>query len=90
MIATADSVEALIQNLSIDAALRKIGEKVLTNERITFDEGVLLYEKGELGFVGTLANYIRNKKHGDNTYFNRNFHVEQTNNGVYTCKFCSY
>jgi aminodeoxyfutalosine synthase len=90
MTATAESVEALIQNLNIDIALRKIGEKVLNNERITFEEGVLLYEKGELGFVGTLANYIRNQKHGDNTYFNRNFHVEPTNICVYTCKFCSY
>jgi aminodeoxyfutalosine synthase len=90
MIATANSVEALIQNLHLDASLKNIAEKVLNNERITFDEGVLLYEKGELGFVGTLANYIRNKKHGDNTYFNRNFHVEPTNICVYTCKFCSY
>ena len=34
MTATAESVEALIQNLNIDIALRKIGEKVLNNERI--------------------------------------------------------
>jgi aminodeoxyfutalosine synthase len=65
MIANADSVEALIHNLNIDVSLKKIAEKVLNNERITFDEGVLLYEKGDLGFVGTLANYIRNKKHGE-------------------------
>ncbi|MEN9488741.1 MAG: aminofutalosine synthase MqnE [Bacteroidota bacterium] len=85
-----ESIEAILPFLTIDISLKNIAEKVFNNERITFEEGVLLYEKGELGFVGMLANYIRNKKHGDNTYFNRNFHVEPTNICVYTCKFCSY
>lgn len=57
---------------------------------MTFDEGVLLYEKGELGFLGSLANYIREQRHGNYTYFNRNFHVEPTNICVFDCKFCSY
>ena len=43
-----------------------------------------------MGFLGSLANYIRNKKHGDYTYFNRNFHIEPTNICVFDCKFCSY
>jgi aminodeoxyfutalosine synthase len=70
--------------------LKNIAEKVLSNERISFEEGLFLFEKADVGFVGTLANYIRNKKHGNKTYFNRNFHVEPTNICVYTCKFCSY
>jgi aminodeoxyfutalosine synthase len=49
-----------------------------------------LYEKAELSFVGLLANYIREEKNGDFTYFNRNFHIEPTNICVFTCKFCSY
>jgi aminodeoxyfutalosine synthase len=40
--------------------------------------------------VGALVNYIREKRHGDTTYFNRNFHLEPTNLCIYTCKFCSY
>lgn len=90
MNANKESIEAVLLNLNIETSLKNIAHKVLNNERITFDEGVLLYEKATLGFVGMLANYIRNKKHGDNTYFNRNFHVEPTNICVYTCKFCSY
>lgn len=90
MIVVKNNIETILQDKYIDNSLKKIAEKVLNNERISFDEGVLLYEKGTLGFVGMLANYIRNKKHGDNTYFNRNFHVEPTNICVYTCKFCSY
>ena len=52
--------------------------------------GVYLFEHGELGFLGSLADYIRTKKHGDYTYFNRNFHIEPTNICVFDCKFCSY
>lgn len=69
---------------------RRIARKVEAGERITFDEGVFLYEHGELAFVGALANIVRERKNGDNTYFNRNFHIEPTNLCVYDCKFCSY
>jgi aminodeoxyfutalosine synthase len=62
----------------------------LKGERINFDDGVLLYEKGDLGFVGALANFVKEKKSGNNVFFNRNFHVEPTNICVYTCSFCSY
>jgi len=85
-----DNLRLLLQDLDLSADLKHIAQKVLGGERITFDEGVLLYEKGDLGYLGVLANYIREKKHGDNTYFNRNFHIEPTNLCVYDCKFCSY
>ncbi len=83
-------MKSLLEKSSLSPALKKIAEKVLNEERISFDEGVLLYEKGELGFLGMLANHIREKRHGDYVYFNRNFHVEPTNICVFDCKFCSY
>ncbi len=86
----AENIEQILQQSGTDAQLKAIAIKVLHDERINMEEGVLLYEKATVGFVGALANFIRNKKHGDNTYFNRNFHVEPTNICVYTCKFCSY
>ncbi|MBE7179131.1 MAG: aminofutalosine synthase MqnE [Mucilaginibacter polytrichastri] len=86
--------DSILQELMVDEhpdnTLRTIAHKVRDGERITFDEGVHLYEHASLGFAGTLANFIRQKKHGDNTYFNRNFHIEPTNLCVYDCKFCSY
>ena len=85
-----DNFRVLLDNPQLLPELKDIAEKVLHNQRITFDEGVLLYEKAELGYLGVLANYIREKKHGDKTYFNRNFHIEPTNLCVYDCKFCSY
>jgi aminodeoxyfutalosine synthase len=85
-----DNFRVLLDNPQLLPELKDIAEKVLHNQRITFDEGVLLYEKAELGYLGVLANYIREQKHGDKTYFNRNFHIEPTNLCVYDCKFCSY
>ncbi len=73
-----------------NAALKNIGEKILAGQRISYDDGVTLFEEASLPFVGTLANYVRELKHGNKTYFNRNFHIEPTNVCVYTCKFCSY
>ncbi len=75
---------------SLPAQHQHIAKKVELGERITEAEGMYLFEHCDLAFVGTLANYIREKRHGDTTYFNRNFHLEPTNLCVYTCKFCSY
>lgn len=83
-------LDILLADPHLAPELKNIAQKVKNSERITFDEGVLLFEKGELGYLGTLANYIREKKNGDYTYFNRNFHIEPTNLCVYDCKFCSY
>lgn len=85
-----NKLHTLLSDKNLDTELRAIAEKVSKDERISFDEGVTLYEKGELGYLGILANYIREKKHGDKTFFNRNFHIEPTNLCVYDCKFCSY
>ena len=73
-----------------DASLRKIGEKIIKKKRIHFDEGILLFEKASLPYVGALANYVRESLHGNKTYFNRNFHIEPTNVCVFSCAFCSY
>ena len=83
-------MESILLNSNISKELKNIAEKVYNEERITFDEGVLLYKQGELGFLGSLANYIREKKNGNYVYFNRNFHIEPTNICVFDCKFCSY
>ncbi|MDX1406899.1 MAG: aminofutalosine synthase MqnE [Saprospiraceae bacterium] len=74
----------------LPASLQKIAGKVYAGERLTPEEGLLLYEKGSVAFLGHLANWIREQRHGDVTYFNRNFHLEPTNVCVYDCKFCSY
>lgn len=73
-----------------DNQLKQIGIKVIKNERLAFDEGVYLFEKASLPYVGALANWKRESLHGNKTYFNKNFHIEPTNVCVFSCKFCSY
>lgn len=70
--------------------LQSIGYKIINKERISFDEGVALFEHASLSYVGALANWVREQKHGHKTYFNRNFHIEPTNVCVFSCAFCSY
>ena len=82
-------IQVLIDNTN-DTDLQNIGNKILQHQRISFNEGVLLFEKGTLPYLGALANWVREQKHGNKTYFNRNFHIEPTNVCVFSCKFCSY
>lgn len=90
MTANQHSHPSTLLNSAYPEALKAIVRKVINGERISFEDGVLLYKEAELGFLGTLANYIREKKNGNYVYFNHNFHVEPTNVCVYTCAFCSY
>ena len=84
------SISVILNDKSLSNDLRIIAEKVKNGERITYTEGVLLFEKADLPFLGALANLVRERKNGDKTFFNRNFHIEPTNLCIYTCKFCSY
>lgn len=80
----------MITATDTSAGLQLIADKVKAGQRITDQDALLLFEKASLGFVGSLANGIREKLHGDTTYFNRNFHIEPTNVCVFSCNFCSY
>ncbi|ATL49949.1 aminofutalosine synthase MqnE [Chitinophaga caeni] len=84
------SLEVILQEPDLDPELKVIADKVLRQERLTPADGITLFEKGPLGYVGALANHVRERMHGDKTYFNRNFHIEPTNVCIFTCKFCSY
>ena len=68
----------------------EIEKKVDRGDRITDEECLFLFEHASLGFVGRLANRVRERLHGNRTYYNRNFHIEPTNVCVFSCNFCSY
>lgn len=74
----------------LSQSMCQIRDKVLNGMRISNEDCLDLYYYGDLSFLGSLANFIRSKKHDNKVYFNRNFHIEPTNVCVYTCKFCSY
>jgi len=75
---------------NIAEEFKQIAKKVYNEERISIEEGILLFEKADLNYLGSLANHIRERRHGSTTYFNKNFHIEPTNICVFDCKFCAY
>ena len=62
-----------------DQALKPIAAKVFAGERLRFEEGVALYDSNDLLAIGHLANHVREKRHGNVTYFNVNRHINPTN-----------
>jgi aminodeoxyfutalosine synthase len=85
-----NTLQIILNDPSLSTQLVEIAHKVKSGVRINEAEGLYLFEHAPLPYLGALANFIREKKHGDKTYFNRNFHIEPTNLCVYTCTFCSY
>jgi len=85
-----NKLDILIDSKSIDPAISTIAAKVKNGERISDQDCEVLFEKADLPSLGIMANEIRESKHGDKVYFNRNFHMEPTNICLYTCSFCSY
>jgi aminodeoxyfutalosine synthase len=70
--------------------LDRISDLVFAGERISDSDALYLFESAELATCGVLANHVRERKNGNYTFFNRNFHIEPTNVCVFTCNFCSY
>jgi len=73
-----------------DFALSAIADKVLAGERLSFEDGVALFESNDLLALGYLANHVREKLHGRRTYFNVNRHINPTNVCVASCKLCAF
>jgi aminodeoxyfutalosine synthase len=73
-----------------DARLKPIASKVLAGQRLSIDDGILLYRSPDLLAVGWLANHVREKRHGNVTYFNVNRHINPTNVCVAHCKLCAF
>jgi aminodeoxyfutalosine synthase len=73
-----------------DARLTPIAEKVFSEQRLNFDDGVALYRSPDILAVGWLANWVREKMHGDIAYFNVNRHINPTNVCVAACRLCAF
>ena len=73
-----------------DPSLQSIAEKVQAGQRLNFDDGVALYRSGDILAVGWLANFVREKLHGDVAYFNVNRHINPTNVCVASCRLCAF
>jgi aminodeoxyfutalosine synthase len=73
-----------------DARLEPIRRKVHAQERLSFDDGLMLYRSSDLLGVGWLANQVRERLHGNRTYFNVNRHINPTDVCVASCKLCAF
>lgn len=71
-------------------SFEQIEAKVMNGERLTQQDGEFLFDYPDLNAVGALANYVREKKNGDVTYYNVNTHLNPTNICVYRCIFCAF
>ncbi len=72
------------------AAFNAISDKVRAGERLTAGDALALFEEPDLLALGALANEVREQKHGDRAYFNRNARLEVTNVCYASCNFCSF
>ena len=72
------------------AGLKTIAEKVDARERLTFEDGVALFNSGDLLALGWIANRERERRHGARTFFNHNLRLEATNVCEASCLFCSF
>jgi aminodeoxyfutalosine synthase len=73
-----------------DTALERVRDKVLAGRRLGFEEGIALYRTHDLLGLGSLANHVREMRHGDAGYFVWNTHINHTNVCVATCDFCAF
>src|ERR1700756_2040103 len=73
-----------------DARLEPIYARVIAGERLDAADALALYRTGDILAVGWMANYVREKLHGDKTYFNVNRHINPTNVCVAACRLCAF
>ena len=73
-----------------DSNLWPILEKVEGGERLSYEDGVRLYRSSDILALGYLANLVRERLHGDTTYFNVNRHINPTNVCVAACRLCAF
>ena len=73
-----------------DRRLEAIRAKVEAGERLSSDDGVALYRSSDLLALGYMANLVRERLHGDVTYYNVNRHINPTDVCVASCRLCAF
>jgi aminodeoxyfutalosine synthase len=73
-----------------NSPLAGIYDKVMEGKRLSFEDGLLLWQSNDLNAIGALANIVRENKNGNKTYYVRNQHINYSNICNKGCKFCSF
>jgi aminodeoxyfutalosine synthase len=80
----------LTQSYARASELADIADKVYQGLRLDREDGIRLYESNDLLVIGRLGNFVREKLHGKNAYFNVNRHIEPTNVCILKCGLCAF
>jgi aminodeoxyfutalosine synthase len=73
-----------------DRRLESIREKVEAGERLSYADGLTMFRSSDLLALGYMANIVRERLHGDVTYFNVNRHINPTDVCVAQCRLCAF
>jgi aminodeoxyfutalosine synthase len=73
-----------------DRRLKPILEKVETGERLSFEDAAAMFRSHDILSLGYMANVVRERLHGDVTYFNVNRHINPTDVCVASCRLCAF
>jgi aminodeoxyfutalosine synthase len=73
-----------------DRRLRSVFDKVQARERLTYEDGVAMFRSSDILALGYMANLVRERLHGDITYFNVNRHINPTDVCVASCRLCAF
>src|SRR5437763_8652896 len=76
--------------MTVNPQLDAIRDKVHAGQRLSFDDGVFLYQCDDLFTLAEMANLVRERKNGNFAYYNVNTHINPTNVCVYRCTFCAF
>lgn len=74
----------------MDSGLMDTAEKILSNQRLEFEDGLALLKSNDLLGVGVLARHVRTQRHGDKAFFIANHHLNYTNICINACRFCAF
>jgi aminodeoxyfutalosine synthase len=87
---TASDIDIPGEIVFTDKTLAPIWEKIQASERLSFEDGLHLFDTPDFVAIGNMANYVKRRWSGDNVYFVTNVHVNPTNICVLTCTFCDF
>ncbi|HMJ62658.1 MAG TPA: aminofutalosine synthase MqnE [Bryobacteraceae bacterium] len=73
-----------------DSRLRVICDKVIAGTRLSYEDGVAMFRSPDILALGAMANVVRERLHGDTTYFNVNRHINPTDVCVASCRLCAF
>ena len=73
-----------------DPRLEPLWGKVRDGERLTREDGLLLFDTDDLHGLGRMADHVKRARHGDQVFFVLNRYVNPTNVCVLSCRFCDF